>query len=94
MTERFNRTARDCPVCLRTGTLVGRIDPGAVTQCSGCAACFRVDGATLERLAVAHPTGVPVDRRPSIYRPSLRADEPCATCGLKHCRGHAEERLR
>jgi hypothetical protein len=58
--ERFNRNGRDCPICVligSAGTLVGRLDDGATTQCSDCASCFKVDGAALARLPVAHPTG-------------------------------------
>ncbi len=57
MGERFNAVGRNCPICLRTGTLTGdRID-GAPLECTGCYARFIYRpndpaGPTLERVRV------------------------------------------
>lgn len=108
MPQRFNRQDRLCPMCYRQGEqgLAGKMADGATVQCRGCANVFRVDGATLERLPVAHPTGRPLTHAevgeryrearglpPFEYRAPLRVDDPCKVCGQKHCMGHAEERL-
>jgi hypothetical protein len=42
--ERFNFVSRDCPVCYRTGTIVGQLHAGATLVCRGTVrepGCFR-----------------------------------------------------